>query len=94
MPRHSYCERDSAFGQAMIKLQLKLWLYAARSAFPLRQDACLSGFRGDRSRPDREAATSENGLVEVLPVLVFTSTEYAQQEEEEVKEIQVERERA
>ena len=44
--------------------------------------------------PDREAATLENWLVEVLPVLVLTSTEYAQQEEEEVEEIQVERERA
>jgi hypothetical protein len=47
-----------------------------------------------RSLPDREAATSENELGEVLPELVFTSTEYAQQEEEEVEEIQVERERA
>ena len=44
--------------------------------------------------PDREAATLENWLVEVLPVLVLTSTEYAQQEEEEVEEIKVERERA
>jgi len=54
----------------------------------------LPGFCGDRSLPDREAATSENELGEVLPELVFTSTEYAQQEEEEVEEIQVERERA
>jgi hypothetical protein len=28
--------------------------------------------------PDREAATLENGLLEVLPELVFTSTGYAQ----------------
>jgi hypothetical protein len=50
----------------------------------------LPGFCGDRSLPDREAATSENELGEGVPELVFTSTEYAQQEEEEVEEIQVE----
>ena len=44
MPRHSSCERDYAFGQAMFKLQFKLWLYAARSAFPSRQDAGWPGF--------------------------------------------------
>jgi hypothetical protein len=44
--------------------------------------------------PDREATTLENWLGEVLPVLVLTSTEEAQQEEEEVEEIKVERERA
>ena len=40
------------------------------------------------------SAILENWLVEVLPVLVLISTEYAQQEKEEVEEIKVERERA
>ena len=43
--------------------------------------------------PDREAATLEHWLGERVPGLVLTSTEYAQQEQEEVEEIQVERER-
>ena len=92
MPMHSYRERDHAFGQAMFKLQLEHWLYFDRSAFLSRRDAGCPGFHRDRSLPDREATTSGYGLVEVLPGLVFTLTEYAQQEEEEVEKIQVQRE--
>jgi hypothetical protein len=43
--------------------------------------------------PAREAVNLEHWMGEVLPVLVLTSTEYAQQEQEEVEEIKVERER-
>ena len=44
--------------------------------------------------PDGEAATLQQWLGEVLPGLVLTATEETQQEQEEVEEIQVERERA
>jgi hypothetical protein len=94
MARHSFRERDSDFGQAMFKLRRKHWPDAARSAFPSRRDAGCPGFRGARSLPDRAAATRKHGLGEVLPGLVFTAIEYAQQEKEEVEEIQVERKRA